>query len=208
MWFRDHELFAGFLRENRWELLTLLVLAGLLSGGAVYYTQQSNLSPVVREERGALKLEQVVIDDYRLDLKRWRMRGERAIVLETSRRMRIEQVRLEVFVPYSAAVNDPKVNLDISANEALAEWQDQQITLLGDVKIRHDTGLEIHTEVAVYDVQKEFLTIPKPLTIRQAGHVVTGDSLTYDLRRGKLNLVAPKALFVERYPHFGVNFGL
>jgi type II secretory pathway pseudopilin PulG len=141
MWFRDHELFAGFLRENRWELLTLLVLAGLLSGGAVYYTQQSNLSPVIREERGALKLEQVVIDDYRLDLKRWRMRGERAIVLETSRRMRIEQVRIEVFVPYSAAVNDPKVNLYISANEALAEWQDQQITLLGDVKIRHDTGL-------------------------------------------------------------------
>tara|TARA_B100001013_G_scaffold140469_1_gene82848 strand:- start:121 stop:717 length:597 start_codon:yes stop_codon:yes gene_type:complete len=197
MWFRDHELFAGFLRENRWELLILLVLAGLISGGAVYYTQQSKLSPVVREERGALKLEQVVINDYQLDLKRWRIQGERAIVLETSRRMRIEQARIEVFVPHSAAVSDPKVNLDISANEALAEWRDQRITLLGDVKIRHDTGLEIHTEVAVYDVQKEFLTIPKPLTMRQAGHVVTGDSLTYDLRRGKLNLVAPKALVGE-----------
>lgn len=194
MWFRDHELLAGFLRENRWELLTLLALAGLISGGALYYSKQAKLDPSVREERGVLKLEQVVINDYRLDLKRWRMQGERAVVLEKSRRMRIEQVQIEVFVPHPAEVSKPKVKLHLTAKEALAEWRDHRITLLGNVVIRRDPGLEVHTEVAVYDAQKEFLTLPKPLTMWQDGHVVTGSSLTYDLRKEKLSLVSPRVL--------------
>lgn len=192
MWFRDHESFAGFLRENRWELLILLILAGLVSGGAAYYIEQSKLNPVVREERGLFKLEQVVIDDYRLDLKRWQMRGARAVVLEESRRMRIEQVRIKVFVPHSADVAHPKVDLTISANQALAEWQDQRITLVGNVIIRKDSGLEIQTASAIYDAKKDFLTLPKPLTLWHLGNEITGSSLTYDLRSGKLNLATPE----------------
>ena len=119
--------FSALIQENRKELATLLVL-GVLLGYAFYFfqTRSSDEGSEV-EEYGVLQMEDIVVNDYVETLKGWQLKGEKAVVLEESRRMRIEKVRIWIYVPYTIDESQPVVEGYITADQGLVEWKDSRV---------------------------------------------------------------------------------
>ena len=188
---------SALIQENLKEFAALLVL-GVILGYAFYYFQSRSPeeSPAV-EERGVLQMEKIVVNDFVENRKGWQLRGDHAVVLEESRRMRIEQVRISIFVPYLMENQQPEVDLYITADEGLIEWRDNRITLLGNVVLNRKDGSTIYSETAVYDARREFLTLPKPVRILKPGHTLEGSSLTYEVAKKKLELTQPLLIHYE-----------
>ena len=199
----DLQSYSSFLHENRKEL-TVLLLLGALVGAANYffsYSESSEITPF--EERGVLDLEQITVNDYQLERKSWKLRGKRAIISEKSRRMRIEQVIIWVYatdnfsekptteLPTSTNFPTQEVDLYITAEQGLLEWNDNRVTLSGNVVLLRNDGSEVYTETAIYDAEKEILTIPKPVRVLREGHTMHGRGMTYNVSKGKLNLKKP-----------------
>ena len=195
--------YSSFLLENRKELAILLLL-GAVAGAAYYffhYSQPQEIIPL--EERGVLDLQQITINDYQHEQKSWKLIGNRAVVSEKSNRMRIEKVKIWVYVvdnssdnyssETSVSVNNPsqQVALYITADHGLIEKHDNRVTLSGNVVLWREDGSEAHTETAIYDAKKEILTIPKPVRMLAEGHTMLGSGLTYDVSKGILNLKEP-----------------
>ncbi|MED5402447.1 MAG: LPS export ABC transporter periplasmic protein LptC, partial [SAR324 cluster bacterium] len=94
---QDTHTYSSFLNENRKELAILLLL-GALAGAAYYFfsfSQPAEIKPF--EEKGVLDLYQITVNDYQMERKKWKLKGQRAIVSEKSKRMRIEQVKIWVY---------------------------------------------------------------------------------------------------------------
>lgn len=195
--------YSSFLLENRKELAILLLL-GAIAGAAYYffhYSQPQEIIPL--EERGVLDLQQITINDYQHEQKSWKLIGNRAVVSEKSNRMRIEKVKIWVYAvdnssdnyssETSVSVNNPsqQVALYITADQGLIEKHDNRVTLSGNVVLWREDGSEAHTETAIYDAEKEILTIPKPVRMLAEGHTMLGSGLTYDVSKGILNLKEP-----------------
>ena len=89
--------YSSFLRDNLKELSVLLLLGAL--AGAVYYffsfSQPEQIKPF--EEKGILDLYQITVNDYQMERKKWKLMGQRALISEKSKRMRIEQVKIWVY---------------------------------------------------------------------------------------------------------------
>ena len=199
----DLQSYSSFLHENRKEL-TVLLLLGAVVGAAYYffsYSESSEIPPF--KERGVLDLEQITVNNYQLERKSWKLKGKHAVISEKSRRMRIEQVIIWVYATdnssekpiteLSKSTNFPttEVDLYITADQGLLEWNDNRVTLSGNVVLLRNDGSEVYTETAIYDAEKEILTIPKPVRVLREGHTMYGSSLTYIVSKGKLNLKNP-----------------
>ena len=195
--------YSSFLHENRKEL-AILLLIGAVAGAAYYffhYSQPQEIIPL--EERGVLDLQQITINDFQHERKSWKLIGNRAVVSEKSNRMRIEKVKIWVYVvdnssdnfssENSASVNNSseQLALFITADQGLIEKHDNRVTLSGNVVLWREDGSEAHTETAIYDAKKEILTIPKPVRMLGEGHTMLGSGLTYDVSKGILNLKEP-----------------
>ena len=203
---QDTHTYSTFLRDNRKELAVLLLL-GALAGAAYYFfsfSQPTQIKPF--EEKGVLDLYQITVNDYQMERKKWNLIGQRALISEKSKRMRIEQVKIWVYAhdnstvtssadPAEKANNSPqKVDLVITADQGLIERRDNRVTLSGNVVLLRDDGSEVFTETAIYDAKKDTLTIPKPLKMIREGHTMHGSGLIYQVSTGKLNLKNPLLL--------------
>ena len=200
------QTYSSFLHENRKELTILLLLGAL--AGAAYYLFSFSEPPenIPFEERGVLDLEQITVNDYQLERKSWKLKGKRAVISEKSSRMRIEQVTIWVFVSDNSSVkptpnlplstNPPtqEVDLFITAEQGLIEWDDNRVTLTGNVVLLRNDGSEVHTETAIYNAKQEILTIPKPVRVLREGHTLHGSGLIYNVSKGELNLKQPVLL--------------
>ena len=195
--------YSSFLHENRKEL-AILLLIGAVAGAAYYFFHSSQPQEIIPlEERGVLDLQQITINDFQHERKSWKLIGNRAVVSETSNRMRIEKVKIWVYAvdnssdnfssENSASVNNSseQVALYITADQGLIEKHDNRVTLSGNVVLWREDGSEAHTETAIYDAKKEILTIPKPVRMLGEGHTMLGSGLTYDVSKGILNLKEP-----------------
>lgn len=200
------QTYSSFLHENRKELTILLLLGAL--AGAAYYLFSFSEPPenIPFEERGVLDLEQITVNDYQLERKSWKLKGKRAVISEKSSRMRIEQVTIWVFVSDNSSVNPSpnlplstnlptqEVDLFITAEQGLIEWDDNRVTLTGNVVLLRNDGSEVHTETAIYNAKQEILTIPKPVRVLREGHTLHGSGLIYNVSKGELNLKQPVLL--------------
>jgi len=200
------QTYSSFLRENRKELTILLLLGAL--AGAAYYLFSFSEPPenIPFEERGVLDLEQITVNDYQLERRSWKLKGKRAVISEKSSRMRIEQVTIWVFVsdnssvkptpnlPLSTNLPTQEVDLFITAEQGLIEWDDNRVTLTGNVVLLRNDGSEVHTETAIYNAKQEILTIPKPVRVLLEGHTLHGIGLIYNVSKGELNLKQPVLL--------------
>jgi len=200
------QTYSSFLHENRKELTILLLLGAL--AGAAYYLFSFSEPPenIPFEERGVLDLEQITVNDYQLERRSWKLKGKRAVILEKSSRMRIEQVTIWVFVsdnssvkpspnlPLSTNLPTQEVDLFITAEQGLIEWDDNRVTLTGNVVLLRNDGSEVHTETAIYNAKQEILTIPKPVRVLREGHTLHGSGLIYNVSKGELNLKQPVLL--------------
>ena len=198
--------YSSFLHENRKELTILLLLGSL--AGAAYYLFSFSEPPenIPFEERGVLDLEQITVNDYQLERRSWKLKGKRAVISEKSSRMRIEQVTIWVFVsdnssvkptpnlPLSTNLPTQEVDLFITAEQGLIEWDDNRVTLTGNVVLLRNDGSEVHTETAIYNAKQEILTIPKPVRVLREGHTLHGSGLIYNVSKGELNLKQPVLL--------------
>ena len=200
------QTYSSFLHENRKELTILLLLGAL--AGAAYYLFSFSEPPenIPFEERGVLDLEQIIVNDYQFERKSWKLKGKRAVISEKSSRMRIEQVTIWVFVSDNSSVNPSpnlplstnlptqEVDLFITAEQGLIEWDDNRVTLTGNVVLLRNDGSEVHTETAIYNAKQEILTIPKPVRVLREGHTLHGSGLIYNVSKGELNLKQPVLL--------------
>ena len=199
----DIQSYSSFLHENRKEL-TVLLLLGTIVGATYYffpYSESSDVTPF--NERGVLDLEQIIVNNYQLERKSWKLKGKHAVISEKSRRMRIEKVIIWVYatdnssekpiteLPKSTNFPTTKVDLYITADQGLLEWNDNRVTLSGNVVLLRNDRSEVHTETAIYNTEREIITIPKPVRILREGHTMHGSSLTYIVSKGKLNLKNP-----------------
>ena len=203
------QTYSSFLHENRKELTILLLLGAL--AGAAYYLFSFSEPPenIPFEERGVLDLEQITVNDYQLERRSWKLKGKRAVISEKSSRMRIEQVTIWVFVSDNSSVNPSpnlplstnlptqEVDLFITAEQGLIEWDDNRVTLTGNVVLLRNDGSEVHTETAIYNAKQEILTIPKPVRVLREGHTLHGSGLIYNVSKGELNLKQPVLLRYE-----------
>ena len=203
---QDIHTYSSFLLDNRKELSVLLLL-GALAGAAYYFfsfSQPEQIKPL--EEKGVLDLFQITVNDYQIESKKWKLIGNRALISEKSKRMRIENVKIWVYAQdnsttkssedFSETENNSshKINLVITADQGLIERYDNRITLSGNVVLLRDDGSEVLTETAIYDAKKDTLTIPKPLRMIREGHSMHGSGLIYQISTGKLNLKNPLLL--------------
>ena len=200
------QTYSSFLHENRKELTILLLLGAL--AGAAYYLFSFSEPPenIPFEERGVLDLEQITVNDYQLERRSWKLKGKRAVISEKSSRMRIEQVTIWVFVSDNSSVKSTpnlllstnlptqEVDLFITAEQGLIEWDDNRVTLTGNVVLLRNDGSEVHTETAIYNAKQEILTIPKPVRVLREGHTLHGSGLIYNVSKGELNLKQPVLL--------------
>ena len=200
------QTYSSFLHENRKELTILLLLGAL--AGAAYYLFSFSEPPenIPFEERGVLDLEQITVNDYQLERRSWKLKGKRAVISEKSSRMRIEQVTIWVFVSDNSSVKPTpnlllstnlltqEVDLFITAEQGLIEWDDNRVTLTGNVVLLRNDGSEVHTETAIYNAKQEILTIPKPVRVLREGHTLHGSGLIYNVSKGELNLKQPVLL--------------
>jgi len=203
---QELQTYSSFLHENRKELTILLLLGAL--AGAAYYLFSFSEPPenIPFEERGVLDLEEITVNDYQLERKSWKLKGKRAVISEKSSRMRIEQVTIWVFVsdnssvkptpnlPLSTNLPTQEVDLFITAEQGLIEWDDNRVTLTGNVVLLRNDGSEVHTETAIYNAKQEILTIPKPVRVLREGHTLHGSGLIYNVSKGELNLKQPVLL--------------
>jgi len=200
------QTYSSFLHENRKEL-TILLLLGALAGAANYlFSFSEPPENIPFEERGVLDLEEITVNDYQLERKSWKLKGKRAVISEKSSRMRIEQVTIWVFVsdnssvkptpnlPLSTNLPTQEVDLFITAEQGLIEWDDNRVTLTGNVVLLRNDGSEVHTETAIYNAKQEILTIPKPVRVLREGHTLHGSGLIYNVSKGELNLKQPVLL--------------
>ena len=200
------QTYSSFLHENRKEFVILLLL-GALAGAAYYlFSFRETSENIPFEERGVLDLEQITVNDYQLERRSWKLKGKRAVISEKSSRMRIEQVTIWVFVsdnssvkptpnmPLSTNLTTQEVDLFITAEQGLIEWDDNRVTLTGNVVLLRNDGSEVHTETAIYNAKQEILTIPKPVRVLQEGHTLHGSGLIYNVLKGELNLKQPVLL--------------
>lgn len=198
--------YSSFLHENRKELTILLLLGAL--AGAAYYLFSFSEPPenIPFEERGVLDLEEITVNDYQLERKSWKLKGKRAVISEKSSRMRIEEVTIWVFIsdnssvkptpnlPLSTNLPTQEVDFFITAEQGLVEWDDNRVTLTGNVVLLRNDGSEVHTETAIYNAKQEILTIPKPVRVLREGHTLHGSGLIYNVSKGELNLKQPVLL--------------
>jgi len=182
-------------------------LLGALAGAAYYlFSFRETPENIPFEERGVLDLEQITVNDYQLERRSWKLKGKRAVISEKSSRMRIEQVTIWVFVsdnssvkptpnmPLSTNLTTQEVDLFITAEQGLIEWDDNRVTLTGNVVLLRNDGSEVHTETAIYNAKQEILTIPKPVRVLREGHTLHGSGLIYNVLKGELNLKQPVLL--------------
>ena len=132
-----------------------------------------------------LQLEQITLQDYQKDFKRWTLTGLRALMAEDSSVMNVEQPRLRL---HPSPETIPFTDTLVRANEALIDWRRQLVEIRGEVEVERDGKLYLQAERAIYDLQTEVLQMPGAVQMTWQGSDVDGADLRYELKAGLVKL--------------------
>ncbi|NBR20013.1 MAG: LPS export ABC transporter periplasmic protein LptC [Proteobacteria bacterium] len=144
-----------------------------------------------------MHLDEIKVNDFVDNRKGWQLRGKTAVVLEDTKRMRIEQIEISIFIPYTMEEKSPTLDVLITADEGLMEWKDNRLTLIGNVVLKRSDGSLILSNSALYETQKEVFTIPGKVRILQDEHTLEGNSLTYNVPIKKMEMTEPLLIRYE-----------
>ena len=183
--------FSALILENKKEIFFLLFLSILLGYTFYFYHSKPPAESKMVDESGVIHLKKITVSDFIEDRKGWQLRGEKAVVLEDSKRMRVEKIEITIFVPFTVHEEFPKVDVFITADEGLMEWKDNRVTLLGNVVMKRSNGSLIYSDSALYETQKELLTIPQNVRFIQEGHTLEGSSMIYNIPIKKMDVAEP-----------------
>ena len=171
---------------THWQEFLLLLLLGPL---ALYFALSNSTSeslPLLPlPESQVLQLEQITLQDYQKDFKRWTLTGLRALMAEDSSVMNVEQPRLRL---HPSPETLPFTDTLVRANEALIDWRRQLVEIRGEVEVERDGKLYLQAERAIYDLQTEVLQMPGAVQMTWQGSDVDGADLRYELKAGLVKL--------------------
>ena len=189
--------FSSLILDNRRELAVLIFLGILLGYAFYYYHSLTPAESPISDESGVIHLDKIKVNDFDDNRKGWQLRGKTAVVLEDTKRMRIEQIEISIFVPYTMEEKSPTLDVLITADEGLMEWKDNRLTLIGNVVLKRSDGSLILSNSALYETQKEVFTIPGKVRILQDEHTLEGNSLTYHVPNKKMEMTEPLLIRYE-----------
>jgi len=175
------------LLENKKELLFLFFLAIFAATLASFWNTQKKESPEAQQQAiRVLTMDEVKIDDYEKDRKRWRILGEQAIVFADSRNTLIKKVEILIYSP--EAYPELVVDLRITADQGLLEGENRKVILTGNVQSTRGKDFQLNTDKAIYNYQTGLLQLPESVQIHQGKSTVFGENLIYTLKDKKMKL--------------------
>ena len=167
------------------ESLLLLLLGPLALYFALSNSNSESLPLLPLPESQVLQFEQITLQDYQKDFKRWTLTGLRALMAEDSSVMNVEQPRLRL---HPSPETLPFTDTLVRANEALIDWRRQLVEIRGEVEVERDGKLYLQAERAIYDLQTEVLQMPGAVQMTWQGSDVDGADLRYELKTGLVKL--------------------
>ena len=91
--------FSSLILDNRRELAVLIFLGILLGYAFYYYLSLTPAESPISDESGVIHLDEIKVNDFVDNRKGWQLRGKTAVVLEDTKRMRIEQIEISISSP-------------------------------------------------------------------------------------------------------------
>ncbi len=185
-------------RALLWEFKKEIALLSLLGGALVYmlYTfssEEVSLAPLEQPEY-LLHLDNVEIEDFWLDHKRWTVLGKQAFVLPGTEKVNLTDVRILVY--HDADSEKPQeVDIVVTAREGEIDWKEEVVTLNEQVVVTRNTEMQAYTEKAFYRYTQGILEVPVKVDIHYLEDTIIGEKLTYDVRQQTLQL--SQALLME-----------
>ena len=167
------------------EFLLLLLLGPLALYFALSNSNSESLPLLPLPESQVLQFEQITLQDYQKDFKRWTLTGLRALMAEDSSLMNVEQPRLRLH-PNPETI--PFTDTLVHADEALIDWRRQLVEIRGEVEVERGSKLYLQAERAIYDLQTEVLRMPGAVQMTWQDSDVDGSDLRYELKTGLIEL--------------------
>ena len=174
------------LREHKIEILLLLLLGGLLSYIYFSFSEAPVIEPF-QEPEYVLQLNDVKIEDYWLDRKRWRILGKQASVTKDNNIISLTEVKILVFKPQTA--ESEKVDMVVTANEGTIDWKKEVLTLSSKVIMTRQSDVRVNTEKAIYQYNQGILHIPEKVVIQYLQDTVIAEQLTYNVHQKTTQLI-------------------
>ena len=172
--------------ENWREFLFLLILGSLATYLYLNFSSDRDsvtYSPI--EERKVLQMQNIIVNDYLGNERKWEMVGKQAFIKEDTTEMEIKEVVVRV-LPDNQSTEQREVQL--VADESTIDWHVQKITLQGNVDVFRDEDEKLMTQYAEYDVTNEKLTVPGKVTGYLQEKYLAGKNLHYSLSEDRMLL--------------------
>ena len=173
------------LKEHKIEIVLLLLLGGLLF---YIYSRfpEDPIAPSLGESRYLLKLDEVEIEDYWQNLKRWKLLGKQASVAKDNQIVFLTDV--QIFVYNSQNPESTTIDIMVTANEGSIDWEKEVVTLTSDVEITRQSDMRINTEEAIYQYNEGLVHLPRKVDVRYLEETVRGEQLTYNIHQNRIEL--------------------
>jgi len=131
-------------------------------------------------------MDQVEIDEYEEERKRWKLFGDHAEVLEAKENIILKDVKILIYDPKSHP--ELVVDTQITAQQGILEGKIKKVTLLGNVIAKKGDSMQMNSEKAVFDYQKDILFLPEKVIIHKEGNTLWGNALIYTLRDKRIRM--------------------
>lgn len=174
-----------FLKEHKIEILLLLFLGGLLTYVYSLVSDEETGEPF-GEPDYVLKLDQVQIEDYWLDQKRWKVFGKNASIAKNNSVVLLSDVKILIFDAHPP--KPAEIDIVVTADKGTIDWKKEIVTLTSQVKMTRQTEMRIQTEKAIYHYQEGVLHIPDNVDMHYLQDSVIGEALTYYVYQKKIEL--------------------
>ena len=173
------------LREHKIEIFLLLLL-----GGGLFYLYFSLEAPVVepyQEPEYVLQLNDVKIEDYWLDQKRWRILGKQASMTKDNKIVSLTDVKILVYKPQPS--ENQEVDIVVTADEGTINWNKEIVTLHSKVIMTRQSDIRVNTEKVIYQYKQGILHIPEKVVIHYFQDTVIAEQLTYNVHQKSTQLL-------------------
>ena len=182
------------LWENKKEILFLITLVCLSIYFLKIWIGEKEVVKAPQQAIRILTMENVEIEDYDKERKRWKIYGSHARAVEESKNILIREVEILIYTPDSP-VQDPVVDIRVTARQGLIEGNNQKVILKGEVITHRGDNLQLNTEKAIYDYKNQVLYLPEKVVVHRDEHTLWGEDLTYTL--GTKQLVLKKVTLMQ-----------
>ena len=175
----------NILKVHKNEIFLLLLLGGLLFY-MVTALKDDSFTPSIEESDYLLKLDEVEIDDYWLNQKRWKLLGKQASIAKDKEIVFLNDIQIFVYDLQNPDVE--YVEITVTANEGNIDWKKEVVTLTSNVEIIRQSEMQIKTEEAIYHYNEGLVHLPQQVDIHYLEELVKGEQLTYNIHQKKIEL--------------------